>query len=629
MIQRGIAMKDINKAALSELKLPEDLKKLSYARCRELCREIRQLLIKTVAENGGHLSSNLGTVELTMAIHRVFSSPEDKIIWDVGHQAYTHKILTGRLSEFRTIRTENGLSGFTRPEESVHDAFISGHSSNSISAALGIARAMKLKGDEHDVIAIVGDGAFTGGMVYEGLNNAGKSNCNLIVILNDNGVSISKNVGAMAKYLSQLRGKKSYQELKKSVEKALDNTPVVGKPIKKLAGISKDVMRWGLYRINGASSGTTMFENMGFVYLGPVDGHNLPELEETLRAARAAKKPVLIHVNTVKGKGYRPAENNPGGFHGISAGAMKKGNPDAVCEDCFSAELGRELTFLAHTDERICAITAAMKYATGLHSFASEYPQRFFDVGIAEQHALTFSAGLAVSGMLPVFAVYSSFMQRCYDQIIHDAAICSTHIVLAVDRAGLVGEDGETHQGIFDVAMLGSIPNVTVYSPSDYAELKLSLNQALYNTVGIAVVRYPKGIESKRSMKLSDNGYCHEKRGSDMLAVSYGRCGAMLAEAGEKCGIDVLKIVKLFPVEKSVIEICKQYSKIIIFEEGIVSGGLGEKLAARLSAEGYPCRVKIIGINGFVKQGKTEDLLAHFGLDEKGMINAIAEYVAN
>ncbi|MGN0641691.1 MAG: 1-deoxy-D-xylulose-5-phosphate synthase [Huintestinicola sp.] len=624
-------MDNNGKISLAELKLPYDLKKLTVPQCRALCREIREILIKTVSENGGHLASNLGTVELTMAIHRVFRSPADKILWDVGHQAYTHKLLTGRLDSFSTLRTENGISGFAKPSESEHDIFISGHSSNSISAACGIARAMKMQGDDHNVIVVVGDGAFTGGMVYEGLNNAGKSDDNLIVILNDNEMSISKNVGAIAKYLSTLRGKKAYIDAKKSVEKVLDSTPVVGKPIKDLMLASKDTLRWMLFRANGVSAGTTMFENMGFVYLGPVDGHNIESLEETLRAAKAAKKPVLIHVNTVKGKGYRPAENNPGAFHGLSAGAMRRSDPEAICDNCFSAEFGRELAHLADSDSRICAVTAAMKYGTGLNFFAEKHSDRFFDVGIAEQHAVTFSAGLAVSGMIPVFAVYSSFLQRSYDQLIHDAAICRTHIVLGIDRAGIVGEDGETHQGLYDIPMLTSIPNTTIFSPSDYSELRLSLREALYNTDSIAAVRYPKGCEN-RSFRMEldrKNFLCYNSNGSDTLAVSYGRTGITLAQAAEKFEKkpDILKLVKIFPIEAAVTDICMKYKNIVIFEESSTTGGIGEHLLAALEKEGFRGDFRIVGIKGFVKQAKTESILHRFRLDGEGISEILKEYL--
>ena len=422
-----------NKNILGRLKLPEDLKKLNGRQCRQLCREIREILIITVAEIGGHLSSNLGTVELTVALHKVFDSPKDKIVWDVGHQAYTHKLLTGRLSEFASIRREGGLSGFARPSESEHDAFISGHSSTSISAACGIAKAMELNGDkEHHVIAVIGDGAFTGGEAYEGMNNGGKCADNLIVILNDNEMSISRNVGAFAKYLTSIRGNEKYVAAKRRTVQVLDKMPVVGEPIKNVMQDSKDILKWFLYH-------STMFEDLGFVYLGPVDGHDIHALDDVLRAAKAIHKPVLVHVNTVKGKGFRRAEKNPGACHGVGVCELKFGNPEVISDDCFSAVFGHELLRLGSRDKNICAVTAAMKYGTGLQYFAAEYPERFFDVGIAEQHAVTFCAGLSSMGKIPVFSVYSSFLQRAFDQVVHDAAISGEHIVLCVDRAGIRG----------------------------------------------------------------------------------------------------------------------------------------------------------------------------------------------
>lgn len=625
-------MKDNTTVRLEELDLPADLKNLSIPQCVSLCREIRDILINTVAENGGHLASNLGTVELTMALHRVFCSPYDKIIWDVGHQAYTHKLLTGRLNEFSTLRTEGGISGFAKPSESEHDVFISGHSSNSISAACGIAKAMRLQGDDHNVIAVVGDGAFTGGMIYEGLNNAGKSADNLIVILNDNEMSISKNVGALARYLSSLRGRKAYVEVKKSVENVLDKTPVVGKPVKELMLASKDTIRWFLYRSNGQPAGATMFENLGFIYLGPVNGHDLKSLEETLEAAKAAKKPVLIHVNTVKGKGYRPAEKNPGAFHGLAPKAIRQGNPEIISSDSFSAVFGSELAKLGASDKRICAITAAMKYGTGLNKFADVCPDRFFDVGIAEQHAVTFAAGLAVSGMIPVFAVYSSFLQRGYDQIIHDAAISRTHIVLGIDRAGIVGEDGETHQGLFDVPMLTCIPNITIYSPSDYSELRLCLRKAIYDTPSVAAVRYPRGSENGNiQMKIDEtNMLCFESHGGKALAIGYGRTGSALAGAVRDGDLnaDILKLVKIFPLERYVIDLCMNYNKIIVFEESLRNGAIGEHLTVALALRGYKGNIRINAIQGFVKQAKTESVLCRFSLDKNGIEKKISDFLS-
>lgn len=607
-----------NKKILGRLKLPEDLKKLNERQCRQLCREIREILIRTVAENGGHLSSNLGTVELTVALHRVFDSPKDKIVWDVGHQAYTHKLLTGRLSEFASIRREGGLSGFARPSESEHDAFISGHSSTSISAACGIAKAMELNGDkEHHVIAVIGDGAFTGGEAYEGMNNAGKCADNLIVILNDNEMSISRNVGAFAKYLTSIRGNEKYVAAKRRTVQVLDKMPVVGEPIKNVMQDSKDILKWFLYH-------STMFEDLGFVYLGPVDGHDIHALDDVLRAARAIHKPVLVHVNTVKGKGFRRAEKNPGAFHGVGVCELKFGNPEVISDDCFSAVFGHELLRLGSRDKNICAVTAAMKYGTGLQYFAAEYPERFFDVGIAEQHAVTFCAGLASMGKIPVFSVYSSFLQRAFDQVVHDAAISGEHIVLCVDRAGIVGEDGETHQGIFDVPMLSVIPGAVIYSPSDYSELKICFERAVYNEKGVAVVRYPRGKGTVGNMtEYSD--YRHYKKGSDILAVTYGRISGQLEKTE---GADILKLLKIHPIPDEIDDICREYKTVIFFEETVRRGGIGEQLSARLAEKGYTGHFILRGIDGFVAQAPVDDALKKLGFDTEGMNCIISDAAA-
>ncbi|MGN0553204.1 MAG: 1-deoxy-D-xylulose-5-phosphate synthase, partial [Oscillospiraceae bacterium] len=514
---------------LSELNLPGDLKELDYSECRSLCKDIRRCIIKNVMKNGGHLASNLGTVELTVALHRVFDSPNDKLVWDVGHQAYTHKLLTGRYDRFSTLRKKDGISGFIRPNESEHDAFVSGHSSNSISAALGMAEAMRINGDtKHRAVAIIGDGAFTGGLAYEGLNNAGKSLGNLIVILNHNDMSISKNVGALSKYLTSIRGNQRYLDIKKSVEHALDNTPVIGEPIKNVLLSSKSALKTVLYH-------STMFEDLGFVYLGPVDGHNIEEIENTLKMARRIEKPVFIHVNTKKGKGFKPAEKNPGAFHSVPSSGYSKNNPDNFNHDSFSENFGRTVLEFAEVDERICAVTAAMKYGTGLQYFAANFPERFFDVGIAEEHAVTFCAGLAKGGKIPVFAVYSSFLQRAYDEIIHDVSIDHTHIVLAVDRAGFVGEDGETHQGVFDIPMLTGIPDSVIYSPSNYDEQRMCFRTAIYDNDGLAVVRYPKGNESfgLTDSRYNTDTFCHISFDSNCLVITFGRLFERILEISQ------------------------------------------------------------------------------------------------
>ena len=608
------------KVDLYSLKLPEDLRKLSYEQCDDLCRQIRSVLIKTVSENGGHLASNLGTVELTVALHRVFSSPDDRIVWDVGHQAYTHKILTGRLDRFGTLRKEGGISGFCRPDESEHDAFISGHSSNSISAALGIAYAKKLSGDKHHAIAVLGDGAMTGGMSYEGLNNAGKSDTNMIVILNYNEMSISRNVGGMAKYLSQMRTKSSYKKTKTAVEKVLDVTPVLGQPVKKVVKSSKEAVKNMILH-------STMFEELGFEFIGPLDGHNIEELETGLRTAKELHKPVFVHVNTTKGKGYAPAEANPGEFHGVGSFEIATGNPDVVCQDSFSSVMGKELCRLARADKRICAVTAAMKYGTGLQYFAKSFPDRFFDVGIAEEHAVTFCGGLAAEGMIPVFAVYSTFLQRSYDQLIHDLAIGGLHAVICVDRAGIVGSDGETHQGIFDISFLTAVPDVVIYSPSNYGELKICLKKAVLEQKGIAVVRYPRGRDvSSNSADIVSWEHIHTQNGGRTLIMSYGRvadnvekAAALLEEKGIVC--DTLKLVKVFPLSDKVKKIVDSYDRVYFFEEAYRCGSLSEKLAAVCPA------VKSFAIDGFVSHGEPAQLLDELGLSAEKIAEKVEELV--
>lgn len=614
-------MSDFIVPDLRKMKLPKDLKKLDAKQCEALCSEIRQILIDTVSKTGGHLASNLGTVELTLAIHRVFESPKDKIVWDVGHQAYTHKLLTGRYDKFPTLRQEGGLSGFCRPDESEHDAFISGHSSNSVSAALGIATALKLKGSSRHTVAVLGDGAFTGGLVYEGMNNAGKSDTNLIIILNHNEMSISKNVGSIAKYLSTLRTKQSYHKTKNAVEKTLDKTPLVGKPLIRAIKSSKKAVRNVML-----GSGSTFFEDLGFAFVGPLDGHNLEELENGLTAAKLLNKPVVVHVNTVKGKGYAPAEENPGEYHGVGSFEIATGNPDVVPADSFSSVFGKELVSLAKADDRICAITAAMKYGTGLQYFAKSFPDRFFDVGIAEEHAVTFCGGLASQGMLPVFAVYSTFLQRGFDELIHDLAICNTHAVICVDRAGIVGEDGETHQGIFDVSFLSQIPNTTIYSPSCYGELKLCLREAVNAESGITAVRYPKGrstlIVDENEMNFS---MTYNKNGGRLLVITYGRIFENVLKAQEQLHnsgtvFDTLKLVKIFPIEQKVIDIINSYDAVFFFEESYKYGSISEKYAAICP------NVVSFAINGFVTHGDPHILLDECGLSANKIAARIKEF---
>ncbi len=588
----------INHAAISGM---------STRQLKALCKELRGCILRTVSENGGHLSSNLGVVELTAALHYVFDVPKDKIIWDVGHQCYAHKLLTGRYSGFSSLRTKGGISGFSRRSESECDVFISGHSSTSVSAAYGIATAMKLKGDEGSVAAVIGDGAFTGGLAYEGLNNAGKSDVNLVVVLNDNAMSISKSTGAFAIYLAHIRSTKRYYRAKEHVKTALSSVPLVGKKMEHAIRFAKNLVKDAIYY------NSNLFENMGSLYIGPVDGHNLEDLIEALSVAKMTKRPCVVHVFTVKGKGYRPAEENPGEFHAVSKKGKK--GPSVTYSEVF----GKELERLGKEDERICAITAAMKYATGLNYFRDSCEERFFDSGIAEQHSVTFAAGLAVEGMLPVFAVYSTFLQRSYDQLIHDCAIENTHIVLGIDRAGFTGEDGETHQGIFDIPMLMSIPNTVIYSPASFEELKLCLGKVIYESRGIAAVRYPKGTEY-RSDFAAVSLFSYSGKHSNVLAVSYGRISGWLDEAAKDAGCDWLRLVKLLPVPEEAVNASLDYESVVFFVGGAVSGGASEKLCRALLGKGYRGKYSVIGVEGkFVPMASVEEQLLMFGLDKDSM----------
>ncbi len=604
-----------SRISLSDLDLPKDLKELSLPQCKALCGEIRNLLISTVSKTGGHLASNLGVVELTMAIHRNFDSPDDKIVWDVGHQAYVHKILTGRADKFASLRQEGGISGFPKPEESVHDSFISGHSTTSVSVACGIAEAMKLQGRDNYTVAIIGDGAMTGGMFYEAMNNCCcKENSNLIVILNDNNMSISKSVGSLGRYLTSLRNSEKYLDTKRKVEKNLTKVPVVGTKMAKGMKYAKDAIKSTILE-------RTMFEDMGFIYLGPVNGHSLTELEQVMHMAKSFHKPVFIHVKTTKGKGYLPAEKNPGEYHGISKFDIVTGNPEVSAGDSYSTVFGKELLALAEQDDRICAITAAMKYGTGLQFFGKRFPERFYDVGIAEEHAVTFAGGLASMGQIPVFAVYSTFLQRAYDQLIHDVAIGKLHVVLGVDRAGIVGEDGETHQGLFDVPMLTSIPNTVIYSPSCYEELRLCLKKAIYANKGLVAVRYPRGAEKvdfNRNYISTEHLLIHNEK-SDTLIITYGRiyneaykAQSLLEADGINC--DILKLTQIYPIAQELIKEIKDYKRIVFFEEAQKNGGVSSVVGDMLVWKGYSGDYTRVAIDGFVKQASVSSALSKYGL---------------
>ena len=611
---------------LSTIKSPSDVKKLDDNSLSLLCKEIREKIIDTVSNNGGHLSPNLGVVELTVMLHHIFDSPSDSIVWDVGHQCYTHKMLTGRYNDIHTIRTEDGLSGFPKRSESAHDAFNVGHSSTSISAAFGIAFAKSLKGDNSHTIAVIGDGSLTGGLAYEGLNNAGRFKKNFIVILNDNKMSISKNVGAIAKYLTSIRVNPSYLRAKHRVQNALTRIPLIGSPIKSLIKRSKSRVKRLVYK-------DTLFDQLGYRYYGPVDGHDLESLRNALNTAKASDEPVFLHVVTKKGKGYQPAESDSASFHGIGKFDVDTGEPISSKMD-FSTVFGDGLCNIAEKDKRVCAVTAAMRTGTGLMEFSRKYKERFFDVGIAEQHAVTFSCGLASKGMVPVFAVYSTFLQRSYDQLLHDAAMQKLHMVIAVDRAGIVGEDGETHQGVFDVSMLNSIPNTTIFSPCYFDEMKQSLNTAIYGCDSLVAVRYPRGCESERpaDMKQSSMNYdIYGDRNARKLLITYGRLFSnavkayeMLKQKGES--VCILKLCKIKPIDAKAIDFAKNFEKIHFFEEGILAGGIGETLDYELTKKGYTGMYKITAIEDkFVPHATVDNALKHQHLDADSMCRLILE----
>ena len=533
-------------------------------------------------------------------------------------------MLTGRYADIDTIRKEGGLSGFPKTSESSYDAFNAGHASTSISAAFGIAKAKQLSGENSYTVAVIGDGSLTGGMAYEALNNAGRFNKNFIVILNDNRMSISKNVGAMARYLTSIRMKPWYLRLKNKVEIFLSKMPLIGTPVSNSLKRQKTRVKHILYR-------HTIFDKLGFSYYGPVDGHDLEALSDALNTVKRSKDPALLHVVTTKGKGYTFAENDSATFHGIGSFNIDTGEPVSDHKS-FSDAFGEALCEFAEKDRHICAVTAAMRTGTGLVDFSKLYKDRFFDVGIAEEYAVTFSAGLAMKRMLPVFAVYSTFLQRSYDQILHDAAMQNAHVVLAVDRAGVVGEDGETHQGLFDVSMLNAMPNVTIYSPCYYDGLKASLYTALYSDLGVVSVRYPRGSEGERPEALREESPDFDIYGdqdADILIVTYGRlfCQAYQAyEALKDQGIHVciLKLCRIKPVDKKAYEFAMKFSDIYFFEEGILQGGIGETIARELSQREHNGRVSIAAVDGeFVQHATVQRALENLSLDAKSMIQTI------
>ena len=611
---------------LESIHSPADVRALPAGQLPQLCQELREFLVQSVSETGGHLASNLGAVELTVAIHRVFDTERDRLVFDVGHQCYIHKMLTGRWERFSTLRQLDGLSGFPKPRESVHDAFIAGHASNSVSVALGMARARTLRKEDYSVLALIGDGALTGGLAYEGLNNAGASGEPLIVILNDNGMSINPNVGAIPSHLARLRSKPVYYHFKKWYRSLFGSRPM-GNPLYRFNHRVKTSLKKTLW------PGSTLFEDMGFTYLGPIDGHDLPRLCDVLGWARELNRPVVVHVNTVKGKGVPFAERNPDMYHGVgpfdpAAGLLKK-----TGEESFSSVFGRAMTDFAREDGRVCAVTAAMADGTGLSGFAKTFPNRFFDVGIAEGHGVSMAAGMAAQGLLPVFAVYSTFLQRSYDMLIHDVALEGLHVVLGVDRAGLVGADGETHHGCFDALFLSELPGFTVLCPSNFSELRQMLRRALFTLDGPAAVRYPRGGEGAFRDDTSDRPLVRLRAGGDVTLLSYGiLINEVLAAAEllEREGIqaEVWKLNQIAPLDQ-VAGCFEKTDILLVLEDCFGAGCVGQRVAAILAKEGKAPRKLILKNLGgtFAPEGSVPQLEARFGLDAAAVAGAVREAV--
>jgi 1-deoxy-D-xylulose-5-phosphate synthase len=610
----------------------KQLKRLNISQLTELAADIRAFLIDGLSRTGGHLASNLGVVELTLALHKVFDSPHDKIIWDVGHQSYVHKILTGRKDGFSSLRQLDGLSGFPKSSESPHDAFETGHSATSISAALGMAAARDIKGEDKNqkIIAVIGDGSITGGLAYEALNNAGRSHTGLLVILNDNQMSIAENVGAISRHLNDLRTTPFYLGAKKDVHNMLAHIPIVGKQADKFIEKAKNAVKSMV--VPGV-----LFEELGFRYFGPVDGHDIDALTENLKRIKNIEGPVLLHVLTTKGKGYNKAENAPEDFHGVCSFKIKTGEPiNAKTRDTYTDVFGRTLVRLGAENKKIVAVTAAMPDGTGLCPFKRRYPNRFFDVGIAEGHAVTFAAGLAKAGLRPVVAVYSSFLQRAYDQILHDVCQQNLPVVFAVSHAGLVGEDGETHQGLYDIAFLSHIPNITLMAPKNKSELIAMLRFALSHG-GPAAIRYPKTTASLNLPDVStpvEHGLAETiYHGTDVALVSVGTMmdtalsvADRLKESGWAPGLYNARFIK--PLDMGLANRLMKYPYVAVFSDSVKSGGFGARLSeAWANRETKPVLLDFSFPDAFIEQGTREELFKRYQLNEKNITETILFHI--
>lgn len=615
---------------LNNITNPKDLKKLNYEDKKELAEEIRSYIIDVVSKNGGHLASNLGVVELTIALHSIFDTPKDKIIWDVGHQTYVHKILTGRKNQMKTLRKLDGISGFPKTTESEYDCFNTGHSSTSISAALGMARARDILNENYKVIAVIGDGALTGGMAEEALNDAGASKSNIIVVLNDNEMSISKNVGGISLLLGKMRTKNVYTKANEKVRIRMGNIPKVGNKIVKLTSRIKN-------SIKQIFISKMYFEDIGYTYLGPVDGNDIEAVEEILEQSKKCKGPVLVHVVTKKGKGYKPAEKNPSKFHGTAPFDKKTGEVLKVKSKDYSKVFGEKLVEIAKNDNRIVAITAAMADGTGLSEFKKKYPKRFFDVGIAEQHAIGMAAGMAKSGLIPVVPIYSSFYQRAYDQVIHDVCMQNLHVIMCADRAGIVGNDGETHQGLLDMASFSIVPNMTIMAPKDFKEFEQMIDFAV-NFNGPILIRYPRGGEGNLKLKCNEKIVLGEsellKEGSDVTIIAIGKMVEKAVEVADKfskIGVDAeiinARFLKPFD-ENKIIESIEKTKNVITIEDGFIKGGLATTVNELIAKNGIiDVNIENCGYDDeFVKQGSVQELEQINGLDCNSIV---ASWVKN
>lgn len=618
---------------LDRVNFPDDIRGLSDKELKQLASEIREFIIEKVSKTGGHLASNLGVVELTLAIHSVYDTPTDRIIWDVGHQTYVHKIITGRKDKFDGLRQYNGLSGFPKRSESIYDVFETGHSSTSISAALGMSRARDIKHEDYKVVAVIGDGALTGGMAFEALNDAGDSNTDLTVILNDNEMSIAHNVGSLATYLSKFRTDPAYHRFKQAIERFFNAVPGIGKPILNSLDRFKRSLKY--YFVPNM-----FFEDLGFTYLGPINGHDIGSLKYVLGRSKKIKGPVLIHVYTKKGKGYEFAEKRPDKFHGIGAFDIGTGECAGSSKCTYSGAFSDEIVKMAKQDDRIVAITAAMREGTGLEEFAKQFPERFFDVGIAEQHAVTLAAGLAANGMKPVFAVYSTFLQRGYDQVLHDVCMQKLPVVFAIDRSGIVGDDGETHQGVFDLSFLRSIPNMVIMAPKSISELRRMLHLGFKLDRPVAI-RYPKGCEEPNAAFAEEDGeltpYKAEVllRGRDALIIA---AGSMVSHAYQavlrlkNCGIEAGLINARFikPLDAALIlDEVRNYKNIVTIEDNTRVGGFGAGIMEMLSDNDIAGkRVKLLGFpDEFIPQGSREILYGKYGLDAEGIASSVTDMI--